>query len=82
MTNIQVDTWIKYTYWMAIGLMIYFCYGIWNSTERNSNNTASKDDEKERRPSTSLSMERSNNIAIVEEIAENRQPNTSTEAEE
>ncbi|CAG9815648.1 unnamed protein product [Phaedon cochleariae] len=37
MTNIQKDTWIKYTYWMIIGLLIYFIYGLWHSTERSEN---------------------------------------------
>lgn len=35
MTNISKDTWIKYTYWILIGLVIYFTYGIWHSTERS-----------------------------------------------
>ncbi|XP_050504882.1 cationic amino acid transporter 2-like isoform X2 [Diabrotica virgifera virgifera] len=41
MTNIQKDTWIKYGYWMAVGIIIYFAYGLWHSTERDR----SKDDE-------------------------------------
>ncbi|CAG9864957.1 unnamed protein product [Phyllotreta striolata] len=35
MTHIQKDTWIKYGYWMVIGLVIYFAYGLWHSMERN-----------------------------------------------
>ncbi|KAJ8943480.1 hypothetical protein NQ318_006333 [Aromia moschata] len=34
MTNIQRDTWIKYAYWIAAGLLIYFIFGMWNSVER------------------------------------------------
>ncbi|XP_074026557.1 cationic amino acid transporter 2 isoform X1 [Leptinotarsa decemlineata] len=44
MTNIQKDTWIKYTYWMLIGLLIYFAYGIWNSTIDKTNEVARQDD--------------------------------------
>ncbi|XP_049824249.1 cationic amino acid transporter 2 isoform X3 [Aethina tumida] len=33
MTNIKADTWVKYTIWMVIGLVIYFTYGIWSSKE-------------------------------------------------
>ncbi|XP_066155957.1 cationic amino acid transporter 2 isoform X2 [Euwallacea fornicatus] len=35
MTNINKDTWLKYIYWIAIGLVIYFTYGIWHSKERS-----------------------------------------------
>ncbi|KAJ8966969.1 hypothetical protein NQ314_003192 [Rhamnusium bicolor] len=45
MTNIQRDTWIKYAYWVLIGLLIYFAYGLWHSTERSLNKR--KDEEKQ-----------------------------------
>ncbi|XP_076251398.1 cationic amino acid transporter 2-like [Rhynchophorus ferrugineus] len=35
MTNINKDTWLKYVYWLIIGLIIYFAYGIWHSNERS-----------------------------------------------
>ncbi|XP_050304478.1 cationic amino acid transporter 2 [Anthonomus grandis grandis] len=35
MTHINKDTWLKYVYWMAIGLVIYLTYGIWHSNERS-----------------------------------------------
>ncbi|XP_030755449.1 high affinity cationic amino acid transporter 1-like [Sitophilus oryzae] len=35
MTNINKDTWIKYLYWIIIGLVIYFTYGVWHSNERS-----------------------------------------------
>ncbi|XP_076086941.1 cationic amino acid transporter 4-like isoform X1 [Mytilus galloprovincialis] len=28
-------TWIRLAIWIAIGLLLYFCYGIWHSHERN-----------------------------------------------
>ncbi|CAG9760628.1 unnamed protein product [Ceutorhynchus assimilis] len=40
MTNINKDTWLKYVYWMFIGLVIYFTYGIWHSNERSPPLTA------------------------------------------
>lgn len=42
MTNIQKDTWIKYGYWMAIGILIYFAYGLWHSTERDRDGEQSR----------------------------------------
>ncbi|XP_063925550.1 cationic amino acid transporter 2 isoform X1 [Zophobas morio] len=37
MTTLPTHTWEYYGYWMLIGLVIYFAYGIWNSTERAFN---------------------------------------------
>lgn len=31
MLNLGILTWIRFAIWMAIGLFIYFTYGIWNS---------------------------------------------------
>lgn len=31
MLNLGILTWIRFSIWMAIGLFIYFTYGIWNS---------------------------------------------------
>ncbi|XP_057666955.1 high affinity cationic amino acid transporter 1 [Diorhabda carinulata] len=42
MTNIQKDTWIKYGYWMIIGILIYFAYGLWHSTERDRDEEQSR----------------------------------------
>ncbi|XP_042892590.1 uncharacterized protein LOC122266776 isoform X2 [Penaeus japonicus] len=33
MFNLSPPTWIRFSVWMAIGFLIYFLYGLWNSTE-------------------------------------------------
>lgn len=94
MTNIQTDTWIKYTYWMIIGLLIYFCYGIWNSTERNSDKLIANDNlngspslrssikESLGRRKSISSLERSNSVEIIEEVPHNKSQPASLEVEE
>ncbi|XP_044270926.1 cationic amino acid transporter 2-like isoform X1 [Tribolium madens] len=53
MTTLPAHTWEYYAYWMLIGFVIYFTYGIWNSTERKirktpeTKNEPSADDIKE-----------------------------------
>ncbi|CAH1099309.1 unnamed protein product [Psylliodes chrysocephalus] len=42
MAHIQKDTWIKYGYWMIIGLLIYFAYGLWHSMERDADEEQSR----------------------------------------
>nr|XP_045612293.1 high affinity cationic amino acid transporter 1-like isoform X2 [Procambarus clarkii] len=40
MANLPVDTWIRFGIWMAIGFLIYFGYGLWNSSEELSTSEA------------------------------------------
>lgn len=34
MTQLDVMTWVRFIVWIVVGLLIYFCYGVFNSTLR------------------------------------------------
>ncbi|XP_063793196.1 cationic amino acid transporter 3 [Pseudophryne corroboree] len=36
MMQLKPGTWVRFAVWMVLGFLIYFCYGIWNSTEEKN----------------------------------------------
>lgn len=50
MTQLDYQTWIRFVVWIAVGLLIYFCYGVFHSQLRyrkipSDNATADEEDE-------------------------------------
>src|SRR5205823_11901675 len=44
MLSLPIETWIRFFVWLAIGLCIYFTYGIWNSKLRRGLDTGITED--------------------------------------
>ncbi|KAJ8917726.1 hypothetical protein NQ315_005175 [Exocentrus adspersus] len=65
MTNIQKDTWIKYAYWMVIGLIIYFLYGLWHSNERSKKPTTGYDEDKTTHSSSEVKLGKVNSTDVA-----------------
>ncbi|XP_028671572.1 cationic amino acid transporter 3 [Erpetoichthys calabaricus] len=42
MMQMSGGTWVRFSVWMAIGFIIYFAYGMWNSSESEKNENANQ----------------------------------------
>ncbi len=45
MMSLPLETWIRFFVWLAIGLLIYFFYGVWNSKLRRGEDTGITEDQ-------------------------------------
>ncbi|XP_017315676.2 cationic amino acid transporter 2 family protein isoform X1 [Ictalurus punctatus] len=46
MIQLGGETWIRYTVWMAIGLLIYFGYGVWHSVQKKRDESSHRSETK------------------------------------
>jgi APA family basic amino acid/polyamine antiporter len=44
MLSLPIETWIRFVVWLAIGLAIYFGYGMWHSKLRRGVDTGITED--------------------------------------
>ena len=45
MLSLPIETWIRFFVWLAIGLCIYFLYGLWHSKLRSGVDTGRTEDQ-------------------------------------